>query len=97
VLCDPTTGHLTGVIDWGDAGIDDPAVDFAGISRQLGEDFARQMLAAYHLPLDASFLRRMDIYARMEPFHEIHFGQLRGDAAHLAHGIAWARQQCAQS
>lgn len=97
VLFDPATGNLTGVIDWGDAGIDDPAVDFAGIRRQLGDDFTRQMLAAYRHPLDTSLLRRMDFYAGMEPFHEIHFGQVDGDAAHLAHGIEWARRQCAEA
>jgi len=97
VLFDPATGTLTGVIDWGDAGIDDPAVDFAGIRRQLGDDFAHQMLAAYRHPLDTTFLQRMDFYAGMEPFHEIHFGQIDGDAAHLAHGIEWARRQCANA
>ncbi len=97
VLCDPTTGNLTGVIDWGDAGIDDPAVDFAGVRRQLGDEFARQMLAAYRHPLDATVLRRMDFYAGMEPFHEIHFGQMAGDAAHLAHGIEWVRRHCAEA
>ncbi len=95
VLYDPTTGDLTGVIDWGDAGIDDPAVDFAALRRELGEEFAQHMLAAYARPADASFSRRMDFYAGMEPFHEIHFGQMQGDAAHLAHGIAWARQRFA--
>lgn len=97
VLFDSATGQLTGVIDWGDAAIDDPAVDFAGIRSQLGDDFARQMLAAYHRPLDATFPRRMDFYAGMEPFHEIHFGQVDGDAAHLAHGIDWVRRQFAQA
>jgi aminoglycoside 2''-phosphotransferase len=96
VLFDPATGHLTGVIDWGDVGVDDPAVDFAGVRRQIGEEFAQQMLAAYHPALDATALRRMDFYAGMEPFHEIHFGQTHGDAAHLAHGVEWARRQCAQ-
>jgi aminoglycoside 2''-phosphotransferase len=97
VLFDPTTGHLTGVIDWGDAGIDDPAVDFAGVRRQLGEEFALQMLATYRHALDATVLRRMDFYAGMEPFHEIQFAQTHGDAAHLAHGVEWARRQCAQA
>jgi aminoglycoside 2''-phosphotransferase len=96
-LFDPATGNLTGVIDWGDAGIDDPAVDFAGVWRQLGGEFARQMLVAYRYPLDTTFLRRMDFYAGMEPFHEIHFGQTAGDAAHLAHGIEWVRRQCAEA
>jgi aminoglycoside 2''-phosphotransferase len=93
VLIDPMTGELTGVIDWGDAGVDDPAVDFAGVRRQLGEEFARQMLAAYRHSLDTTILRRMDFYAGMEPFHEIHFAQTHGDAAHLAHGVEWARRQ----
>jgi aminoglycoside 2''-phosphotransferase len=97
VLFDPATGHLTGVIDWGDAGIDDPAVDFAGMRRQLGEEFAQQMMAAYHPTLDATALRRMDFYAGMEPFHEIHFAQTHGDAAHLAHGIELARRQAART
>jgi aminoglycoside 2''-phosphotransferase len=97
VLFDPATGNLTGVIDWGDAGLDDPAVDFAGVRHQLGDDFARQMLAAYRHPLDTTFLRRMDFYAGMEPFHEIRFGQMNGDAAHLAHGIEWVRRQCAEA
>lgn len=99
VLCDPATGRLTGVIDWGDAGIDDPAVDFAGLRRQFGDEFARQMLAAYapDSPHDTTMLRRMDFYAGMEPFHEIHFGQIHGDAAHLAHGVTWARELCAKA
>jgi hypothetical protein len=103
VLCDPATGRLTGVIDWGDAGIDDPAVDFAGLRRQLGEAFVRQMLTSYasaaphdtavtSMTAATTMLQRMDFYAGMEPFHEIHFGQTHDDAAHLAHGIAWARQ-----
>ena len=96
VLFDPATDHLTGIIDWGDAGIDDPAVDFAGVRRELGTEFVRQMLAAYHHPLDPSFFRRMDFYEGMEPFHEIHFGQVNGDAAHLEHGIAPSRRQRAE-
>lgn len=97
ILYDPATGRLTGVIDWGDASIDDPALDFAAVRSQLGEDFARQMLAAYRHPHDASFIRRMDVYAGMEPFHEIRFGQVDGDAAHLAHGVEWARRLYAEA
>ncbi|HKV84898.1 MAG TPA: phosphotransferase [Ktedonobacterales bacterium] len=97
ILYDPATGTLTGVIDWGDASIDDPALDFAAVRSQLGEDFARQMLAAYRHPLDATFTRRMAVYAGMEPFHEIRFGQVDGDAAHLAHGVEWARRLFAEA
>jgi aminoglycoside 2''-phosphotransferase len=95
VLFDPATGDLTGIIDWGDAAFDDPALDFTDLRRELGDEFARHMLAAYGHPTDASWFRRMDFYAGMEPFHEIHFGQLDGNATHLAHGIARTRQQLA--
>lgn len=59
----------------------------------LGEEFAQLMLAAYEHPLDPTFLRRMDFYAGMEPFYQIHFGQLSGDADLLAHSISWAKRQ----
>lgn len=29
LIADPDTGALTGIVDWGDAALDDPAVDFA--------------------------------------------------------------------
>jgi aminoglycoside 2''-phosphotransferase len=95
VLFDLATGRLTGVIDWGDAAIDDPAVDFAALRGELGDEFARQMLAAYPHAADDTLFRRMDFYAGMEPFHELHFGQLEGDAAHIARGIEGVRRVCA--
>jgi hypothetical protein len=33
----------------------------------------------------------------MEPFHEIRFGQVDGDATHLAHGVEWARRLFAEA
>lgn len=93
ILFDPATGRLTGVIDWGDASIGDPAIDFTAIRRELGEDFCRQTLAAYCLPRDASFVSRMDFYNRMIPFHEIRFGQVDGSPEHVEQGLAMARHQ----
>ena len=93
ILFDPATGRLTGVIDWGDASIGDPAIDFTAIRRELGEDFCRQTLAAYCLPRDASFVSRMDFYNRMIPFHELRFGQVDGSPEHVEQGLAMARHQ----
>jgi aminoglycoside phosphotransferase (APT) family kinase protein len=42
ILHDPASGRLTGIIDWGDAWIDDPAIDFSGLRRGLGDAFARR-------------------------------------------------------
>ena len=93
ILYDPASGRLTGVIDWGDASIGDPAIDFTAVRRELGEDFSRRMLAVYRHLCDASFVRRMDFYDRLTPFHEIRFGQVDGEAAHVAHGLDVARRQ----
>jgi aminoglycoside phosphotransferase (APT) family kinase protein len=41
VLVDPDTGRATGVIDWGDAAIVEPAIDFGLLHRDLGPGAAR--------------------------------------------------------
>jgi aminoglycoside 2''-phosphotransferase len=44
ILHDPARGILTGVIDFGVAGLGDPAVDFACLIQFLGESFLRRMM-----------------------------------------------------
>lgn len=92
ILVEPETGRLTGFIDWGDAWIGDPAIDFAGIWRGLGHTFAEQTLTAYHRPVEASFWRRVAFYAAIGPYYEIRFGQFEGDAGHIAHGLETLRK-----
>jgi aminoglycoside 2''-phosphotransferase len=45
ILHDPAQAHLTGVIDFGTAGLGDPAVDFALIINVYGESLLRRMHA----------------------------------------------------
>src|SRR5690242_15084497 len=88
ILCDPAAGVLTGVIDWGDARIGDPALDFTGLLRDAGPAFADAALAAYPCPVDPAFRRRMDFYARLIPYHEVRFGLDTHQPDHLALGLA---------
>lgn len=74
IFCDPERGTLTGVIDWGDATIGDPALDFVGLHRQRGEEFVRQVLASYRHPIDDAFWQRMAFYLSYEPFSELLYG-----------------------
>ena len=53
LLVDPATGTITGIIDWGDAAITDPAYDLALILRDLGADVLRTVLDAYDDSYDA--------------------------------------------
>lgn len=91
ILCDPATGALTGVIDWGDARVGDPALDFTGLLRAAGPAFADAALAAYPGPVDPAFRRRMDFYARLIPYHEVRFGLDTHQPDHLARGLAAIR------
>ena len=43
ILYDPTQGRITGVIDFGTAGLGDPASDFACLIQALGEPFLQRM------------------------------------------------------
>jgi aminoglycoside phosphotransferase (APT) family kinase protein len=77
-------GALTGVIDWADARIADPAIDLAwplfGTPRRFAEAFAR----AYGL--DAGLRRRALVLFTLEPWHEVvHADEPRAFAAALAH------------
>jgi aminoglycoside 2''-phosphotransferase len=92
ILHDPTTGKLTGVVDWGDAWIGDPAHDFTGLYLDLGPDFARSVLARYPRTLDETAEQRIQFYAAIVPFHEIRFGQLESDESHIAAGLSALRR-----
>lgn len=46
IFCDPVHGVLTGVIDWGDATIGDPALDFEGFTMDEGGSSLRMYLHA---------------------------------------------------
>lgn len=47
LLFDRQTNHFTGIIDFGTAGIGDPAADFATLINQYGESFLRRMGRTY--------------------------------------------------
>ena len=84
VLLDAERGSITGVIDFGDACVGDPAFDFAGFEGP----FRDTMLSSYKLPLDETFEERPDVYRRISPFHAVLFGlDVAGDAGWVQRGI----------
>lgn len=58
------TGCVSGVIDWGDSCLADPAIDFSGLYAWLGEDFVRDVLDHYTIPWDDVFLKQIAFRAR---------------------------------
>jgi aminoglycoside 2''-phosphotransferase len=91
ILCDPEHGILTGVIDWGDATIGDPALDFIGLHHGHGREFTKDVLTYYQGKVDAAFWQRMDFYLRYEPFSELLFGAYSGSEKFIAQGIEGLR------
>jgi aminoglycoside phosphotransferase (APT) family kinase protein len=63
VLLDES-GRISGIIDWGDSGLSDPATDFRGLYAWLGENFVRDVLAHYGCSWDSSFLEQVAFRAR---------------------------------
>jgi aminoglycoside 2''-phosphotransferase len=91
ILCDPWYALLTGVVDWGDATIGDPALDFVGLHRVRGREFTERVLASYQGMIDAAFWRRIDFYLRYQPYSELLYGAYSNSQKFIAQGIEGLR------
>jgi aminoglycoside phosphotransferase (APT) family kinase protein len=84
--------ELTGVIDWGDARIGDPALDFAWLLHGSSSGFAQAGLAAYG-PADPSLRDRALFYHRLGPWYELHYGLFFDRPAFVESGLAGVRSR----
>lgn len=94
VLVDPAALLVTGVIDWADAAITDPACDLARIHRDLGAEALAHVLDHYDgaaEPVD-DLRRRAEFYARCSVFEEVAYGLLPGHEAYFAQGLSALRR-----
>jgi aminoglycoside 2''-phosphotransferase len=87
IFCDLLRGILTGVIDWGDATIGDPALDFVGLHNGRGREFTERVLAYYKGRVDFEFWKRIDFYLCYGPFLELLYGSYTGSEKFLQKGI----------
>ena len=76
-------GRLVGVIDWGDARVGDPALDYAWL---LNGPFA-------DWDVDPDLRRRARFYHRLAPWYETHYGLFTNQPAHLERGLAGIRER----
>jgi len=74
-------GRLAGVIDWGDARLGDPALDYAWL---LNGPFA-------DWEVDPDLRRRSRFYHRLAPWYEAHYGLFTNRPAHTKRGLAGIR------
>ena len=71
-------GRLTGVIDWSDAAVTDPALDFARLYRDFGPAFLNAALAAYRGRSPELLLPRIEFFARCAALEDIAYGRASG-------------------
>lgn len=65
------TGRLSGLIDFADARLADPALDFAGILNELGWRDLGRVLEHYDGELDAGTLYRTHFYIEVAPIYQV--------------------------
>lgn len=81
VLVDPKTGLLSGVLDWGDAAIGDPALDFAALAVDFSVSEIEDILSQYRGRVDANFRRRVEFYWKLEPIYGMMYYKERNNEA----------------
>jgi aminoglycoside phosphotransferase (APT) family kinase protein len=86
---------VTGVIDWSDARLGDPALDFAWLLHGTSDAFATSLLDAYtreHEP-DPGLRARALFYHRLGPWHEVLYGLEHGRTELIESGLAGIRER----
>jgi aminoglycoside 2''-phosphotransferase len=77
ILFDSQSGAIRGILDFGSAGLGDPAVDFAGLLSQYGEEFVGLCGRAY--PGFEALVDRTRFYRGTFALQEALFGHEHGD------------------
>jgi aminoglycoside phosphotransferase (APT) family kinase protein len=88
VLVDVEANAVTGIIDWTDAAIADPARDLALIYRDLGPEVFELTLACYEGRLDDADRERAAFYARCKLLEDIAYGLRTGARPYAEAGFA---------
>lgn len=75
VLIDERSGCVSGIVDWGDAVVSDPAVDFACLFAWYGEHWLQRVLDSYPERRDSQIIARARYLAACLAIHCIILGQ----------------------
>jgi aminoglycoside 2''-phosphotransferase len=94
ILFDRAAGRLSGIIDFGQAGLGDPAGDLGNLLQMYGETFVRRILPAY--PEAARLLPRARCYSHARELEWVLRGLQSGQTfwfgAHLGNARDWVRE-----
>jgi aminoglycoside phosphotransferase (APT) family kinase protein len=90
VLIDPVASTVTGIIDWSDAAIVDPAYDFGLLYRDLGPAAIDIALHSYRTDINdvGSIAERAVFYARCSVFEDLAYGIETGKDKYVNKSLA---------
>jgi aminoglycoside phosphotransferase (APT) family kinase protein len=89
ILC--STGGVTGVIDWSDATVGDPAIDFGWLLHSTPATFTDALVSTYGS--GDSVYQRSLFYFRVSHLHEVLHGVQHEDGALLERGLRVFRER----
>lgn len=84
---DADSGDLAGVIDWTDAALADPALDFTVLLARRGPEFVEEVLRHYPRPFDAAARERLAFLARVQSLDWLHDAER--DGGDVAKHVGW--------
>lgn len=84
-------GQITGIIDWGEAGIGDPAIDVMEIIYSMGEQSARRIFS-WCRSSEKVFFRALT-YLSFSGFFDIEYGERLGDRRLIERGLVSLREK----
>ncbi|MGC8506445.1 MAG: phosphotransferase family protein [Thermoplasmata archaeon] len=86
ILFDRKSSRITGIIDWEDSIIGDPALDLAGVLEYFHGNFFRRVLSLYGNE-DDEFLGRVKFYWQIAGYYAFDYGMRNSDQEMIAAGI----------
>jgi aminoglycoside phosphotransferase (APT) family kinase protein len=87
VLVDPAAARVTAVIDWGDAGWDDPTTDFVGLWAWGGDIAVNAAIATYGEALSPANWRRLRLRSACYGLGMLHYGVFDARPHEAAFGL----------
>ncbi len=84
VLVNFEQNSLSGVIDFGDICLGDPAADFAGFDRNFGRQFTQELISYYQRPIETNFWTRIEYESKRKMFFVVYFAMNYGFESHIS-------------
>jgi aminoglycoside phosphotransferase (APT) family kinase protein len=89
ILC--SGGRVTGVLDWSDTGVGDPALDLGWLLLHASQPFADALASVYGV--DEELAARAEVYERLFAWHEVAYGLRIGRPEWVESGLAGVRRR----